>query len=353
MPSVFIDPPSMHYLKDRLFDVSDPHLNRDNALTPYLRLKAILNDGGVGIKTVDYLFHGENVSDINDYYSLGILENYERLKGANKVHLRGFLLFEPPVVCPELYQSLPSLTASFERVYVHNTIGDGYSLQGVDQSRLRKLFWPQPFKGVLEQYWANGDRLNRVVVINGNHKPQSHAGELYSKRIEAMAALAKVEAVDLYGTGWDKWWTRRSFWLPYWRNRSVLMSINRGACASKYETLSRYRFCLCFENMQMTGFVTEKIFDCLYAGTVPLYWGAPDITSLIPPETYIDCRKFASWEEMWQEISSMSEDRINTLREAGRAFLDSPDFLRYYDFLPNEIGSLLSANYSSAGFVHN
>lgn len=56
--------------------------------------------------------------------------------------------------------------------------------------------------GMLERYWTKGGRLNRVVVINGNPKPQSYAGELYSKRIEAMATLAKLDAVDLYGTGW-------------------------------------------------------------------------------------------------------------------------------------------------------
>lgn len=40
----------------------------------------------------------------------------------------------------------------------------------------------------------------------------------------------------------------------------------------------------------MTGYMTKKLFDCLYVGTIPLHLGAPDISSLIPPEAYIDCR---------------------------------------------------------------
>lgn len=333
--SIIIDPSYEVFNGNKLFDLTDPVLNRDGQLMPFHRLHSNLAEQGIAVNTVDLLLQGKIIADINHYYSFGIVRNYEQLKARKDVSLKGFLIMEPPVIAPRLYNALPGLTDNFERVYVHNTIGDGYSLQGVDQIRLRKLYWPQPYKGVLEQYWARNERLNRVVVINGNHKPQSHAGELYSTRIEAMAALAKFDAVDLYGTGWEKWWARRSFWSPYWRNRSVLMSINRGACASKYETLSRYRFCLCFENMGMTGYMTEKLFDCLYAGTIPLYLGAPDIASLVPFEAYIDCREFTSWEDMWRAVSGMSQSRINTLREAGRAFLNSKEFLKYYNSLPD------------------
>jgi hypothetical protein len=329
---VFIDPSSDHFYQNKLFDGKDDKLNRDGCLLPYHRLAATLTEQGTQINTADLLVQRADETADGDYYSLGILDNFERLKNQG-VSLKGFLLLEPPIVCPETYRALPELTATFDRVYVHNIVGDGYSLQGVDRSKLRQLFWPQPFRGVLEQHWGKGGRLNRIVVINGNHKPRSRAGELYSRRIEAMAALAKLDAVDLYGVGWDKWWSRRSMWLPYWLHRSMLLSIYRGSCVSKYETLSRYRFCLCFENMEMSGYVTEKLFDCLYAGTVPLYLGAPDISSLIPAETYIDCRKFASWEEMWREISSMSDSQINTIREAGRAYLNSKEFVRYYDSL--------------------
>src|SRR3989338_520083 len=332
--SVVIDPPSEHYYENKLFDLSDPKLNRDDSLLPFHRAYSSLQEQGIPVNTVDFLLQGKLKAESNQYFSLGMLANISVLETRKDVELKGFLIMEPPVVAPEIYDALPDLTTRFEGVYIHNTIGDGYSLAGVDQSRLRKLYWPQPYLGVIDRYWSNANRLNRVAVINGNHKPRIRNGELYSKRIEAMAALARLGAVDLYGTGWNKWWTRRSLWLPYWLNRSALMSINRGACTSKYETLSRYRFCLCFENMQMTGYVTEKIFDCLYAGTIPLNLGAPDIASLIPSEAYIDCRKITSWDEMRHELNGMSENQINAIREAGRTFLGSEEYLKYYNSLP-------------------
>jgi hypothetical protein len=203
---------------------------------------------------------------------------------------------------------------------------------------LRKLYWPQPYSKVLVPYWNNADRQNRIVVINGNHIPRSFQGELYSRRIEAMADLAKLDAVDLYGRGWDKWWSHRSMWPPYWRNYRALMSIYRGSCESKYEVLSRYRFSLCFENMTMKGYLTEKLFDCLYAGTIPLYLGAPDIRELVPEGAYIDCRNFGSWKEMWHDVSRIPKEEIESMRLAGREFIEGTAGLKYYNSLVEIFG---------------
>jgi hypothetical protein len=149
-----------------------------------------------------------------------------------------------------------------------------------------------------------------------------------------MAALAKVGAVDLYGHGWTKWWSHRSMWLPYWLNRRVLMSIYRGSCISKYAVLSRYAFSLCFENMQMEGYLTEKLFDCLYAGTIPVYLGASNISELVPESVYVDCRKYKSWIELWDGLCSMSDVQIKSMKEAGREFIRSEAMKKYYNALP-------------------
>lgn len=336
--SVVIDPSSEHYFENKLFDLSDAKLNRDDTLLPFHRMRAALQDRGASINTVDLLLQGKIKAESSQYFSLGMLSNITILEIRKDVEFKGFLIMEPPIIAPELYEALPDLTSRFEEVYVHNTIGDGYSLAGVDQSKLRKLYWPQPYLGVIDKYWSKVDRLIRVVVINGNHKPRIRSRELYSKRIKAMVALASLDAVDLYGRGWGRWWARSSLWMPYWFNRRKLMSIYRGECLSKYEVLSHYRYCLCFENMEMTGYVTEKIFDCLYAGTIPLYWGAPDIDLLIPSEAYIDARKFSSWEDMWSAVNSMTASEVNAMREVGRQFLSSNDFLRYYHSLQNIVG---------------
>jgi hypothetical protein len=330
MKRIFIDPPSPAYYENRLFDITNPHLNRDDTLMPFVRLREALQAEGVCLNTADLLPQQQSDPERCDYYSFGVLENYKALIGRKDVRLRAFVIFEPPVVEPRLYQALPELSAAFECVYIHNTVGDGYSLVGVDASKLRQLYWPQPRHSVISEYWERQDRQQRIVVINGNHLPRPVPNELYSKRIEAMAGLARFGVVDLYGRGWHKWWSRASMWWPYWKNRRTLMSIYHGACDSKYEVLSRYAFSLCFENMAMQGYVTEKIFDCLYAGTVPIYLGATDIARLIPPETYIDCRQFASWQELYAAVNTFSVAQIKQIREAGRAFIESQAYSKYY-----------------------
>lgn len=334
--AIVVDPSSVHYFENKLFDISNSTLNRDGTLLPFHRLRIALQAQGIPINTVDLLLQDKIRAQSHDYYSLGMLANIPALEARKDIVFKGFLIMEPPIVAPELYAALPELTRRFENVYVHNTVGDGYSLIGVDQSKLKKLYWPQPNVGVIEPYWSNLDRLNRVAVINGNHKPKMRSAELYSKRIEAMVALADLGVVDLYGRGWERWWSRNSLWMPYWLNRRKLLSIYRGECASKYEVLSQYRFCLCFENMEMTGYVTEKIFDCFYAGTIPLYWGSPDIEILIPPKAYINARNFSSWKNMWMSVSNITVDEANGMREVARDFLNSREFLTYYDSLKND-----------------
>jgi hypothetical protein len=332
---VFIDPSYSAYYEDRLFDTTNPELNRDDTLTPFDRLRTSLCERNVEIHTADYLLAAKINGVVNDYYSLGLLCNYKKLIGRQDVRLRGFFIMEPPVTAPKLYRALPELTRHFERVYLHNTLGDGYSLKDVDQSKLYSFYWPQPYKNVLESYWNNRDRQHRIVVINGNHIPRSLQGQLYGKRIEVMARLAKLGVIDLYGRGWDKWWSHRSMWPPYWLNYKALMSIYHGPCESKYEVLSQYSFSLCFENMTMNGYITEKIFDCLYAGTIPLYLGAKNIDAFIPPEVYVDCRHFDSWEDMCNKVMAMSVYEVNAMREAGRSFIQSEAGEKYYDSLVN------------------
>jgi len=330
--NIFIDPSYRVFDLDGLFDLSNPVLNRDDQLLPFHRLREHMASSSMSVRTADYLFK-ESYQDTqqSDYYSLGLIDNFERVLLERRARLAAFVIMEPPVVVPSLYEALPRLTAAFDRVYVHNTNGDGYSLDGVDANKLHRLYWPIPHNDVLESYWRNSTRMKRVVVINGSHNPLSKNREQYSLRINAMAELSKIGVVDLYGMGWDRWWSREALWLPYWLNRRALMSIYKGKCVSKFEVLQNYEFCLCFENMRMDGYITEKLFDCLYAGTIPLYMGAPDILSYIPKDVFVDCRKYSTWKEMWADVATMSPERIIEMRIAGRNFLRSDMANKFYD----------------------
>lgn len=331
--AVFIDPSSNDFLEDRLFDLDNLNLNRDGTLVPFARLRDHLGGQGIALHTADKLRDGSERREINHYWSLGILKGYQQFLGDSSVRLRGFILLEPPLVQADMYNALHRLTTHFEEVYLHNVIGDGYSLDGVRKECLRQLYWPQPYGDVLPEYWEQKQRHNKLVAIAGNHNPGRRKPELYSERIKAIATLSKRNGVDLFGRGWDRWWSRQSLWSPYWRYRREIFSSYKGSCASKWHVLSNYRFSLCFENMPMTGYVTEKLFDCLYAGTVPVYWGAPNIEDLVPSGAYIDMRRFHTYDAMYDYILSISDKKWQDMREIGKDFLRNRGVTEYQNSL--------------------
>jgi len=324
---ILIDPSSPAYYEDHLF--LDKTLNRDHCLQPMINLKKHAEEQGIAVHTADLYFSGKVDAKNVDYYSLGVQRDYAQLQKDKKLTLKAFFVFEPPVVEPRLYEALPMLTHYFPKVYVHNTEGDGYDLKGIEQSKLEKLYWPQPFANVLD-CWKRDERLSRVVVINGHHRPLLKKRELYSARIEAMAALHKKGMVDLYGRGWERWFARTSLWWPYWRHQLTLRQIYQGPCESKYDVLSQYRFALCFENYVMKGYITEKLFDCLYAGTIPIYLGAPDIAQYVPENCFIDMRKYESYAALWDGLVRLSEADLNKIKQAGRQFIESEPYASQY-----------------------
>jgi len=52
---------------------------------------------------------------------------------------------------------------------------------------------------------------------------------------------------------------------------------------------SQYKFVVNFENSSTNGYVTEKIFNVLAAGVVPIYHGAPDINEYVNRKSFVHC----------------------------------------------------------------
>lgn len=57
---------------------------------------------------------------------------------------------------------------------------------------------------------------------------------------------------------------------------------------TKIAIIGSYRFCLGLENSILPDYVTEKMFDPLRAGSVPIYLGAPNAAEFAPGHSYID-----------------------------------------------------------------
>ncbi|HUZ92723.1 MAG TPA: glycosyltransferase family 10 [Candidatus Paceibacterota bacterium] len=143
-----------------------------------------------------------------------------------------------------------------------------------------------------------------LVMINSNLRPRGfRSKEQYSERLRAVRFFSQRADFDLYGTRWD-----RVPFFPHWRCYFDAKRSWRGTIpGDKFSIMAGYKFAICFENSKFNGYVSEKIFDCLMAGVVPVYLGAPDITDYVPADCFIDMRKFKSYSELEDYLRAMSE----------------------------------------------
>ena len=170
------------------------------------------------------------------------------------------------------------------------------------------------------------EKKKLCVMVNSN-KFFSHPLELYTERIRAINWFEKnhPDDFDLYGFGWDKHnFSSRSF--RKLNRFNFLCKLLRpryktykGSVKSKKETISKYKFAICYENARdIPGYITEKIFNCFFSGCVPIYLGAPNVTDYIPQETFIDKRNFKTYEEIYSYIKNMPDteyiDYLNAIK---------------------------------------
>lgn len=100
----------------------------------------------------------------------------------------------------------------------------------------------------------------------------------------------------------------------------------RGKVTRKREVLPNYRFAYCYENTtEIPGYVTEKIFDVLMAGTVPVYLAHPSASTSIPKACFVDRAEFSSDEALYRFLKGMDERTWQAYVDAGREFLGSSE----------------------------
>ncbi|KZV50917.1 hypothetical protein F511_10488 [Dorcoceras hygrometricum] len=74
--------------------------------------------------------------------------------------------------------------------------------------------------------------------------------------------------------------------------------------------MSHYKFVLAIENTMTESYVTEKLFYPLDSGSVPIYFGAPDVWNFVPPHSIIDGTQFSSLDELANYVKSLANDPV-------------------------------------------
>ncbi len=80
--------------------------------------------------------------------------------------------------------------------------------------------------------------------------------------------------------------------------------------------LQRHTFALIVENCDATGYVSEKFYDALMAGCIPLYFGSPVPAHALPDDIYIDIRHFDNGEALQAHLDTLSDETIHRMKGA-------------------------------------
>ncbi|CAG7821812.1 unnamed protein product [Allacma fusca] len=107
--------------------------------------------------------------------------------------------------------------------------------------------------------------------------------ETQSKRELLVKELKKYIQVDVYGSCGE----------------NSCSSHGRDNGLACYEEIGKsYKFYLSFENTLCTDYVTEKFFNALATGMVPIVYGGANYSQHAPKGSYIDARSFSSMKEL-------------------------------------------------------
>lgn len=188
-------------------------------------------------------------------------------------------------------------------------------------------------KGYELEQWPREDARSGMCMIAGNKKSMKEK-ELYSDRFSALDYFDKSSwNVALFGNNWGQ----RSFagWMRPLNKLSIARGLNykapnsyQGACENKLECMKKYKYSICYENsLSDNGYITEKIFDSMFSGCIPIYLGASNITEFVPEELFIQRQDFETNEALAAHLGTITRDEYtikqNKIKEYAKQFKQS------------------------------
>ncbi len=310
------------YNRNRMF-LSPESTIGDNLAAPFVEMAAMLSNAGHRVSTID-------TAPLSSYDAIVFLDYPTRMNRYFHAACRlatiplYLVLQENEAIRPDNYRA--SNHRAFRKVFTwHDGVTDG--------ERYIKLFNPVGFGTIAED---DGRNRHIFCALVANNKFSNHHAELYSARRETLDWFAVHHPGDiaLFGEGWDRWHAPRLGFVGntaltrLYRTMPALPSrprypFWRGITHQKRAALHEAKYCICYENAVFPGYITEKIFDCFFAGCVPVYHGAPNVLDYIPPATFIDRTRFRSHDDLYAYLRGMSKGEYDGYRVAIAEYLAS------------------------------
>jgi hypothetical protein len=162
-----------------------------------------------------------------------------------------------------------------------------------DLPNVREIGCPNHF--VNPQWPEYEERDIFSCLINANKRFDTDLqNDLYVERVAVIRWYEQnaPRHFELHGLGWNKP-RHESGMIGRMKRRAQRLATQlfgyrpfpswKGELADKSSALLRAKFAYCYENIDgLTGYVTDKVFDSLMNGCVPVYWGRMTSTAKYP-----------------------------------------------------------------------
>jgi hypothetical protein len=77
---------------------------------------------------------------------------------------------------------------------------------------------------------------------------------------------------------------------------------------NKLEFLNDFKFTICFENSQYSGYTTEKIVHPKLINSIPIYWGNPEVGKDWNTKAFINAYDFSNLDDLFEYIKKVDND---------------------------------------------
>ena len=338
---------SSEFCNNIIFKSGNSSLNPVGNLDHILLLKQNLFNKKIDIATWD--INTPEVSDlilVENIFQQKPHEFFLKLKNLEKPMV--LIASESLAVLKE--NSNPKILSLFDHVFTYDDI----LLQKELSTRVSKFNYTFDFP---EEINANDFCSNKLLCLIQSNKRSSHRDELYSERVRIIRWFEKhhLNELSLYGHNWDKpekamvpWFRRKILHHGPWKRIFAKpFRSYKGVVESKHEVYQKFKFSLCFENVaDISGYITEKIFDSMLAGSVPIYRGADNISDYIPQDCFIDYRKFDSVDDLYLFLANFTMEDYLKFIYSVNVFINSDKSSQfrhqyYVDSVSNVILNLL------------
>lgn len=236
------------------------------------------------------------------------------INGNQDINSSILLLLEPRCIKPLLYTNIEIHRKHIEKNY-YKIITHDESIYIKDHPKYNLL----PFTGgslILEEDVYNEPEKSKNISIIASEKMQSEGHKLRHQIVNELGSF-----ITAYG--------------PFYNNLYTYPKVERTDRRGYYNYITGniaqaylpYRFCIVVENQKQKYFFTEKIIDCFATRTIPIYWGATNISDYFNINGILTFNTMEELKGIIKTIHKNPEKIYNSL-----SYPISDNYLRHFPF---------------------